>query len=170
MCSFGYVVVNEKFDLVEKQEILINPEMPFKLSRDGFDPNVKLAHSREEFCSAPVFPLVYDCVAKQFSAPNRKFLGHGVFNDKRFLRIACFDYQKPCPDFIAYDTQEIYRRFAKEKDARSLEKIAVALNVDIAKMELHKSCDDAQISMLAVKAICEKKNCTIDELLREYYE
>lgn len=38
ICSFGYVVSDEKFNILVKKDISINPNCKFKHGRAGFDP------------------------------------------------------------------------------------------------------------------------------------
>ena len=34
MCSFGYVIINSDFEILEKRDLVINPEKVFKPRRD----------------------------------------------------------------------------------------------------------------------------------------
>ena len=62
ICSFGYVITNESFEILEKEDIIINPQWRFKLGRAGFDPRIHLAYSEDD-CSKyedDQFKVVYD--------------------------------------------------------------------------------------------------------------
>jgi len=69
ICSIGYVICDEKFTVIDKKDIIINPEREFKLARAGFDPRVKLAYKPEYFKTQPNFKQVYNEVNKIFRFP-----------------------------------------------------------------------------------------------------
>ena len=59
ICSFGYVITNESFEILEKEDIIINPQWRFKLGRAGFDPRIHLAYSEDVFKRQKPFPYFY---------------------------------------------------------------------------------------------------------------
>ena len=60
ICSFGYVVTDEQFDVIEREDLIVNPKAPFLLSGRKNRPFIQLAYSKAEFKKAPTFPYVYD--------------------------------------------------------------------------------------------------------------
>lgn len=163
MCSFGYVIVDDKFNIKEKKDILINPKKKFKPSRSGFDARIQLAYAEDEFIKYPKFLNTYDEIKSLLIKKNRIILGHSVDYDLKYLFRACKRYNQPEIKVKAYDTQKIYSK----KNRVALHKIVGELGIDISNLKEHKSCDDAEMSMLYIKAICDKGNITIDELLRK---
>ena len=55
ICSFGYVITDEQFNILEKKDIVINPRSSFNLG-----PDLKLAYTKSEFRQAAPFPDYYD--------------------------------------------------------------------------------------------------------------
>lgn len=163
MCSFGYVIVDDKFNIIEKKDILINPEKQFKLARSGFDARINLAYTEEEFTKHPNFENVYNEIKDLLIKENRTILGHSVDYDLKYLFRACKRYNKPEIKIKSYDTQNIYNK----KNRVAIAKIVKELAINTLQLKEHKSCDDAEMSMLYIKAICEKQNITIDELLKQ---
>lgn len=166
VCSVGYVLCDRTFAVREKKDLLINPECPFRLSREGFDPFVQLAYSEKEFYDSPTFAKTYKTLAALFTAPDRVILGHSISSDLHYLTSACARYHKPqlLPD--VYDTQKFYAKYKEEKQVRSLEAIVADLEIDTSRLCEHKSCDDAEMSMLVAKELCARLDCDIDELLQ----
>ena len=165
ICSFGYVITNEKFKILKKEDILINPQMPFRLGRANFDPAISLAYKQKEFRRSPNFNARYGLIKQLLTTPNQTVLGHAVTSDLNFLNIAYERYLKARVDVDVYDTQQIYaKNFALGKCC-SLENILANLNVDTGGLVAHKSCDDAELTMLAVKEMCLRQNVSITELL-----
>ena len=167
ICSLGYVLTDAYFSVREKKDILINPDCPFKLSRAGFDPWIRLAYTEKQFYAHPKFPARYDEIRSLLCAPDRVLLGHSITSDLNFLIKACMRYDLPLllPD--VYDTQLMYARYKAEKQARSLEYIVADLGADTTHLTEHKSCDDAEMAMLTAKRLCELSGCTLAELLAQ---
>ena len=46
MCSFGYVIVNNNFEILEKKDLVMNPEKEFRLGRYTFNPRIHLAYNK----------------------------------------------------------------------------------------------------------------------------
>ena len=170
ICSFGYVVVNDEFTVLEKDDILINPEKRFQLGRANFDPAISLAYSKNAFRRSPNFRAKYGEIKQLLTRPNQIILGHAVASDLNFLDIACTRYGKKRVDIDAYDTQKIYAdNFASGKCC-SLDTILKDLGIDMGQLVEHKSCDDAELTMLAVKQMCARQNVSVAELLHNNAE
>lgn len=167
ICSVGYVLTDEAFCVREKKDILVNPACPFKLSRAGFDPYVKLAYPQKQFYANPDFARRYETLRALLCAPDRVTLGHSVGSDLSFLEKACARYGLPpiLPD--VYDTQQMYARYRGVSQMCSLENIVADLGVDASQLTEHKSCDDAEMSMLVAKKLCEEKGCALPALLAD---
>ena len=59
ICSFGYVVINDNFEIIEKDDIVINPESKFILSPSKKRPKIELAYTKEYFYSQGNFETKY---------------------------------------------------------------------------------------------------------------
>ena len=70
ICSFGYIVINDNFEILEKEDIVINPQWKFKLGRDGFDPRIHLAYDTQTFAKQKPFPYHYEKIKKLLTLPN----------------------------------------------------------------------------------------------------
>ena len=51
MLSFGYVITDEDFNVIEKEDVLINPNLPFSLT----DVGVPVYYSIREILNSPIF-------------------------------------------------------------------------------------------------------------------
>ena len=49
ICSFGYCLTDEKFKIIKKEDIVINPESKIVLSKKGEVAKIHLAYSQEYF-------------------------------------------------------------------------------------------------------------------------
>lgn len=173
MCSFGYVITDENFRILEKKDILMNPEAKFctqawnkEKRRKGR--GITLAYPESVFVSKPNFRHYYGEIEKVIHRPDTTVIGFSHANDARYLKNACQRYGMPFYAYRFFDVQDAYREYKKVPDQVALEKIIAELGVDIGGYTLHKSDDDAEISMLVAKAICGELNCSMAELIRKF--
>lgn len=173
MCSFGYVLTDPLFNVLEKKDILINPQAVFhtgpwgKKAREK-DAGIELAYPEDTFRRQPNFPAMYDVLKAVIMKDNVKIVGFSTDNDARFLNYACIRYKMPFIKFEFYDVQRIYQGVNKLKDQIALEKLIAAYGVDTSEFVQHKSSDDAHITMLVTQALCERMNSTLEKLVEEY--
>ena len=165
MCSFGYVIVDDLFNVLEKKDIIINPEKPFRLGKTESKPNITLAYPYDLFAKHPNFQHYYKQIKTLLEDNDYTLLGHGISSDIQYLKEACERYGLPLLKLQVYDTQNIYYNYNKKYKSRSLENIVQDLAIDTKNLVGHKSCDDAEMSMLTVKELCKMLNLSITDLL-----
>ena len=59
ICAFGYVVTDEKFNVLEKEDILIDPRGKFHLTDRKGGEGLVLPYEYEDFKKHPAFPAEY---------------------------------------------------------------------------------------------------------------
>ena len=59
ICAFGYVVCDENFNIVKKEDILINPRGKFRLTDRSGDKGLILPYSYGDFKNYPPFTKIY---------------------------------------------------------------------------------------------------------------
>lgn len=172
MCSFGYVLTDETLNILEKEDILMNPEARFctqavgKKKEEGR--GITLAYPEKVFLKSPTFPKVYSKIKKLLETEETTIIGFSHTNDVRYLATACRRYKKPFFSYTFFDIQDVYREFGHVKNQISLEKIIAELGISVEGYTLHKSSDDAEISMLVAKAICERSDLNMQGLIKKY--
>ncbi len=162
MCSLGYVLVDENFKILEKKDILINPEKPFNLKTNSGEPRIELAYDKSEFLKHPNFTQQYYLIKNTLMKNGRVLFAHDARSDISFLEKACKNYKQEMFDICVYDAQKIY-----SNNKVGLEKIINNLGVDCSHLTEHKSCDDAEMTMLYIKKLCEQRKCNISELIND---
>ena len=76
ICSFGYVLTDDNFKIIEKEDILINPEAIFhtgawsksKREKNVRDRGIDLAYPKEKFLASPKFPHYYERIKELLSS------------------------------------------------------------------------------------------------------
>ena len=111
MCSFGYVVADENFNVLEKEDILMNPEAVFHTGAWGKnrekDPGIELGYPKEAFRKSPKFPKHYQRIRALLSDEDVKIIGFSHNNDALFLSKACKRYSLPPIPYRFYDVQDM---------------------------------------------------------------
>ncbi|MEG1536270.1 MAG: exonuclease domain-containing protein [Clostridia bacterium] len=164
ICSFGYVIVDEDWNIVDQKDITINPREKFHLQRrDGTD-YIKLAYDEEVFANSPDFVYYYPTINALLSRPDQICFGHSVINDIHFLMSECSRFKTPYFAITAFDSQILYKHFAKESLECGLEKICAKFDIEVE--NLHRSDYDAFLTMQIVHKMCQSNNVgKISELL-----
>lgn len=162
ICSFGYVLADENLNIIEQQDIVINPKAKFHLKRGGSE-EIQLSYSQEEFLNAPAFDFFYDTISQLLQNPNYICFGHSVKNDLNFIMSECKRYGLKCIDMKAYDTQILYKFLKKQTVDAGLEKICMQYSVDTS--HLHRSDYDAYLTLNVFNKLCQEYCLSPTEML-----
>lgn len=164
MCEFGYVIFDSDFNLLEKNDILINPEHEFRLTGRPHEDDLYLHFSEDEYKAAPIFGDVYEKIKNIILNTEYTIVGFSMNNDSGFLATACERYDKEPIKFEYYDFQKMYRGYTKSKQRPSVERVVSELGIE--GITLHKSDDDAYAVMLGLKAIAGKEDKGLADTIR----
>ncbi len=164
ICAFGYVVCDENFNIIEKEDLLINPKGRFELTDRKGDKGIVLPYDYGEFKKYPVFPAVYPRIKSLLEDKNNIVLGHAVLNDVKYLNLETRRFKLPSFNFSFYDSQLIFMTYKNDYSHQfGLEHIANDLNVEFTP---HRAADDAYATMRIVQAMCRAADCNFGELVK----
>ena len=169
ICSFGYVITNEYFKVVEKRDLIINPRAPFMLNGRGNRPYIKLAYDKKQFLAAPDFRAALPKIRELLSSRNCLIFGYAADNDASYLKSEFERYKLPCVDFIYYDLQKLFR-FALPERGQNQVSLAGAASLFIGEVdqEIHKSDEDAYLTMRVLEGLSKKTGLSPVKLLEQY--
>ena len=105
ICEFGYVLTDDKFNIIKKEELLINPAKEFTVPNDNKFKG--LSYSQEEYLNSPSFREYYDKIKNIINNENQIIFGYAINNDAVYLRTACKRYKLKPISFTFYDIQII---------------------------------------------------------------
>lgn len=164
ICSFGYVLTDTNFKVLEKRDILINPRSKFHLrgAKDG----IELAYPEEVFRAQPDFKHFYNEIKTLLTEKDQIVFGHSVSNDVGFIRSECVRYNLPPINYEFYDGQILFQKITNRQRNISLESISEYFGYNTDESVLHKSDDDAYVTMLSIKAMAERMGKSIEELIK----
>ena len=162
ICSLGYVICDDDLNVIESEDVVMNPECDFDwylLSGKG---DCKLAYSKDYFRIKPNYEAYYKDIKKLFTTGNRYIAGFAVSNDVGFVNDANGRYELPYIQFRAFDLERYLERKYEKK--QKLVEWAEEFDVTVEKFMSHKSVDDAMMTMLCLKAECERTGQNVEQI------
>ncbi|MBQ9744768.1 MAG: hypothetical protein IJW19_06570 [Clostridia bacterium] len=167
ICSFGYVVTDERFNVLKKEDIVIDPHSKFHLTGRGNRPGIVLAYNEEEFKSAPRFPHFYRQIRELLTDKDSLIFGFSVISDAGYIKSECERYKKEIFDYEFIDVQRIFTDMNSLSNTPSL--LHAVEKFDSAEtQDVHKSDDDAFLTMKVLKGICESTSLSVTEVIEKY--
>ncbi len=161
LCSFGYCIADENFNIIESDDILVNPKKAF--NKRLFGSVIKLAYSEEQFRAAPKFPDVYSRIRQLFD--NVTVIGFSVLNDVNYLADAIRAYGLEQIHYEFYDVQLMYGIARKESRSYSLSTAADEYGI---KFTEHRSVDDAIATLKVLNGLLNKSDLTFNEFVDKF--
>jgi len=162
ICEFGYVITNENFDILEKNNFIIDPN----IRSDEWDWRALreiLTRKKWQYEQSPRFAEYYDDICSIFEEVDYVF-GHSLDGDAKALNCDCKRYNLPSIDFDFYDIKLFYKEYANVKKDVSVENIMRELNISGDK-KTHDAEADAYNTMLELKKMVETLNITVEDLI-----
>lgn len=164
ICEFGYVIIDEQFNVLERDCITINPEHKFKLCGREKERDITLAYPEHVYFNSPTFDYYYDRIKTLLTMPNCQIIGFSLKNDVNYLTTACDLYGKESIYFKYYDFQLFYQAYTKAQNRTSVKGFVKEL--EISNITLHKSDDDSWAVIRALQVISVRENATLPETLK----
>ena len=161
ICSFGYVIADENFKILRREDIVINPQGRFYLTGRAGRPDVHLAYPEATFKRAPTFDKFYNKIKALVENEEYYVVGHSIGDDVTYLNKACARYKLEPFSFEYFDTQRMYRELTGDKKSISLEKALAAFEID-ERFRYHQSVEDARATMFLLKALLAKANASFE--------
>jgi DNA polymerase III epsilon subunit-like protein len=162
ICAFGYVICDEQFNIIKKEDILINPKGKFHLTDGRGEHGLVLPYEYESFKNYPLFPEVYPRIKELLEDKNNAVYGHSILNDIKYLQLEPGRFKLEPLNFDFSDSQIIYMTAINDYSRQfGLEYITKDLNVEFTP---HRAADDAYATMKIVEAMCKREGLTHTEL------
>ncbi len=162
ICEFGYVITNEKFDILKKGNFIIDP---FINRRDWDWRVVKTILTRPiyKYEKSPRFDEFYDDIVDIFNSVDYVF-GHSLDGDAVALNDECKRYNLSSIDFDFYDIKKIFREYSNVRRDVSVTGILEKLGIK-GDAKTHDAEADAYNTMLELKTMIESLDVSLEELL-----
>ena len=168
ICEFGYVVTDEKLNILEKQNFTVDPQAEFNLPPRNKENPFKLSYPKSVYRDSPDFTYFYERIAGLLCSEDHIAVGYSIINDVTFLRIACKRYSLAPFTFPFFDVQRMMGKYLGIKQQISLTRAAEHMGIDTTGVVFHNSGCDAEITMLVVKALAEQKGKSVSGIFEMY--
>ena len=167
ICAFGYCLTDEKFNILEKEDLLINPQGGFHLTDRKGEQGLVLPYEYEGFKKYPTFLERADKIYGLLQDKDTLVVGHATMNDVKYLNLESLRFSLPSFSFSFADTQFLYMNSIGEFSRQfGLGIIAQELGVQFV---AHRAVDDAYATMKIAEAMClSAGGATLPELIEKY--
>ncbi len=166
ICAFGYCLTDEQFHILEKEDILINPQGGFHLTDRKGTQGLVLPYEYSSFKKYPTFKEKAEKIYSLLQDSDTLVVGHASMNDVKYLNLESQRFSLPSFCFAFADTQFVYMNKIGEFSRQfGLGTIAKELGVEFT---AHRAVDDAYATMRVAEAMCKEEGCTFSELLKRY--
>lgn len=166
ICAFGYVVTDEAYRVLAREDMLINPRGKFHLTDRKGKEGLVLPYAYEDFKKYPAFPAVYDRIKALLEDGESIVCGHATLNDVNYLNLETRRYKLPSFSFDYHDTQFFYMNTENDYTRQyGLGVMAEALGVEFIP---HRAADDAYATMRVCEALCRREKTDLCGLIARY--
>jgi len=166
ICAFGYCLTDEQFNILEKEDILINPQGGFHLTDRKGTQGLVLPYEYSDFKKYPTFLEKADKIYALLEDKDTLVAGHATMNDVKYLNFESKRFQLRSFAFDFADTQFVYmNRVGDFTRQFGLGSIAQQLEVQFT---AHRAVDDAYATMKVAEAMCKAENCSLPQLIEKY--
>lgn len=163
ICEFGYVITDENFNLIKRENILINPNIDIN-NWDLYVIEKILTKPRSIYYEHPMFDYYYEDIKKLILEQDYVF-GFSTVNDVMALNDELKRYHYDPLTYNFYDVQKLYAGYIGTEESVSL--INAKTNLLIKNDEKdHDAEADAYNTMLVLKAIISNCNTSLEELIK----
>lgn len=167
MCSFGYIVTDDEFNIIEQDDIIIDPEDKFDWYLFSKKSSTRLAYKKEVYYSKDNFVKNYERISEILKDEYIGIFGFSVSNDLKFIYDSCIRYDLSHVNIKAFDIQMLL----KENDNDFNGSLIINYKKEFPNSDksdiFHNSIDDAIMTMELLRNLCEKNNESIYDLLHK---
>ena len=162
ICEFGYVLTNEKFEILNKSNFIIDPYIN---KRDWDWRVVKkiLTRKVKEYESMPRFDEYYFDIKDLINSADY-VIGHSLDGDAKALNDDCQIYKLNSINFDFYDIKKFYMEYKNTKNQISVNNIMKSFNIQ-GDERAHDAEADAYNTMLDLKAMLDSLELSLEDLI-----
>lgn len=162
ICEFGYVLTDEKFEIIDRNNFIINPKIKGELW-DYYALKHILTRTKEEYKSGELFSFYFERIKKLFDEADYVF-GHSIDGDAKALNDECKRYNLPSINHTFYDIKIFFKSFKNIKNDISVTNIMKDLNAEGDEKE-HDAEADAYNTMIELKVMLEQLDLPLSDLI-----
>lgn len=166
ICSFGFVLTDDRFQVIKKKDILVDPKAPFLLGSSRTGEGITLAYPLFRFRWAHTFPYYYQEIKKLLTDPNNLPIGFAADQDINFLLYTCERYHLEKIRFRYLDVQKLEKLSSKSQMPHGLDVLIERYQLE--KHIYHRSDEDAYMTMEILLKLLKDEKSSLPELIERY--
>lgn len=163
IATFGYVLTDENFKVIEKDDILMNPDSKY----DWYVAENLLSYSKKTLAANPKFDQRYEKIKALLENTENIVCGYSIANDLNYINGECIRYSLPSIEFEFFDIQMLADAVFESKNQIGIERAYSLLGIK-DEIIIHRSDEDALAAMKVAKVICEAKNISLKAISSVY--
>ena len=163
ICEFGYVITDEKFNILERSNYIINPDIPNN-QWDWYVVKNILKRERKEYLKSKTFDNYYVNIKKLFDKADYVF-GHSLNGDAQALNDELQRYHLPPINYEFYDVKLFYKNYSNARRDISVSDILIKLSIE-GDQNAHDAEVDSYNTMLELKEMLNKLEVNLEELIQ----
>ena len=165
ICEFGYVVTDEQFNVTERGNFIINPNIRYN-EWDWYVVRKVLTRKKNEYTKQPTFKEYYPQIRDLMLSADY-VVGHSLDGDAKAVNGECARYGLPAIDYDYYDERDVFLRYTDTVNQRSVMNILLDLGVEGDTTE-HDAEADAYNTMIGMKTMVERSGLSLADFCRHY--
>lgn len=162
ICEFGFVRTDEKFNIIEKSNFIINPNISYR-DWDWYVVKKILTRKKDEYLKSPTFDFYYDRI-KELIERSDFVIGHSLRGDAKALNGELQRYHLPAINYAFYEVNQFYKSYANAKRTVSVVDMLKEMNLD-GDDHRHDAEGDAYNVMIELKEMTDKLEVSLPELI-----
>ena len=165
ICEFGYVMTDENFNVLKRDNFVINPKLRRK-DWDWYALRKVLTKELIEYESGLDFKTYYPLIKALINEADY-VVGHTIDGDAKALNDDCKRYNLPSLDYDFYNTKLLFEIINNTNKDISVINILKFYNVQ-GEENAHDAGVDAYNTMLGLKIMLEKLNINFNDAIQTY--
>lgn len=167
ICEFGYIITDEKFNIITADNLLINPHIKF----DDYGhkkAGIVFAYSKDEYYSAPDIMDRYDHIKELLTDKNNVIIGYSTDCDAKFLNYDLERFDLPFLNYTFWDVLKMYRSIANRTTNLKLD--VLYGETGGAELMHHEALSDTKMTIEVLKKLLHDYNLTFTDIMENYKE
>lgn len=162
ICEFGYVITDEAFNILERNNYIINPNIK-RCDWDWYVAKNILSREVREYEACFDFNHYYIQIDNLINSVDYVF-GHSVNGDVEAINDECKRYNLPSINFKFYDVKEMFKEYSGIKRDVSVLDILKTLEIESETGE-HDAEVDSVNTMYCLSGMLSELAISLDELI-----
>ena len=168
--SFGYVLTDENFKIIKKENILINPEAGFYFNdKETKKLVISNPDNLEDYLKSPNYKEAYEKIKSIMSMKDTYYIGYGNDSDAYYFMESNKRYGLNNFNYRYIDLKDIFRFVFKDKpQIKRMNRISLASAAKWLYIEFnqkHDSLDDSFMTMKILRKTLNKAKNSFSELI-----